>query len=191
MPLWGKANSKANAPKYKVIESQVAAGPSKGNNTAFNNVTMGVFHPGQIIGVWGANATQVSAATKKNIDHTGWHYVRQGTGPVASFTITAGGTGFSNTDTFKVAVSGTGSVNATGTVSTNATGGITALTITTGGKGFSNASSATLTFANSTAGASAGSGQTIVPVLGGRAGRLHYECLVAGSITGSPPATLP
>src|SRR5882757_9737079 len=100
MPLWGKSNVKASAPKFKVIESNVAAGPSKGNNTAFNNVTMGVFHPGQILGVWGANASQVAGANAGKISHTGWHYVRQGTGPVVSLTITVGGTGFSNTDTF-------------------------------------------------------------------------------------------
>lgn len=191
MPLWGNSNVKAKAPKYKVIESQVAAGPSKGTNTAFNNVSMGVFKPGQILGVWGANATQIAAATKKNIDHTGWHLVRQGTGPVKSLTITVGGTGFANTDVIKVAVTGAGSSNAAGTLTTNSTGGITATVVTVPGGGFSNASSATVSFANSTGGASTGSGATLTPVFGGRAGRVHYECLVAGSMTGSPPATLP
>lgn len=191
MPLWGNSNTKAKAPKFKVIEADTAGNASRGNNTAFNNTSVGVFHPGQAKGVFGANATQVAAASKKNIDHTGWHLVRQGTGPVKSLTITAGGTGFANTDTIKVAVVGTGTVNAAATLVTNATGGITTVTISTPGGGFTNASSATVSFANSTGGASGGSAATLTPVFGGRAGRLHYECLVAGSMTGSPPATLP
>jgi hypothetical protein len=192
MPLWGKANAKASAPKFAIIESQVANGPSRGNNTAFNNVSSGVFHPGQAIGVFGANSADIAsrntAGNTKNINHTGWHVVRQGTGPVKTFTVSVGGTGYANTDLIRV--SG-GTTNATGTLTTNATGGIVSATVTGGGKGFLNVANTTVAVTNSTAGASAGSGATIVPVLGGRAGRVYYECLVAGSITGSPPATLP
>src|SRR4051812_15135869 len=95
MPLWGSSNVKAKAPKFKVVESKVAAGPSKGTNTLFNNVTVGAFHSGQVLGVWGANATQV-AVDPGRISHTGWHYVRRGSGPVATLTITVAGTGFAN-----------------------------------------------------------------------------------------------
>ena len=45
--------------------------------------------------------------------------------------------------------------------------------------GFSNASVATMAVANSTGGASAGSGATLVLTLGGRAGRKSYQTLVA------------
>jgi hypothetical protein len=187
MPLWGSSNVKAKAPKYKVIESQVAAGPSKGNNNAFNNTSIGVFKPHQTLGVFGANDQNTSASVR--IPHAGWQLVRQGTGPVKNFTISVGGTGFANTDLVKV--SG-GEVNASATVSTNATGGIATLTITAGGLGFMNVSTSTVAFTNSTGGASAGSGATVVPILGGRAGRIHYECLVAlTKMQGSPPATLP
>lgn len=187
MPLWGKNNLKTNAPKFKVIETDVAAGPSKGNNTAFNNTSPGVFNPGRAIGVFGANDQNVTASGK--IAHSGWHICRQGTGPVKSLTISVGGTGFANTDLVKV--SG-GAVNASATVSTNATGGLATLTITGGGGGFMNVSTSTVAVTNSTGGASAGSGATIVPVLGGRAGRVHYECLVTQSkFAGSLPATLP
>jgi hypothetical protein len=164
---------------------------ARGSNTPFNNVTMGAFHGGQIVGVYGANASQVTGANAGKLSHTGWHIVRRGTGPLASLTITSGGTGYSNTDTFRVAVSGTGSTNAVGTVLTNGSGVITALTITNAGKGFSNAASGTFALLASGGGASAGSGATIGVTYGGRANRMHYECVVAGSITGSPPNTLP
>lgn len=262
MPLWGKINQKNNAPKFKVVESQVAAGPSKGTNTLFNNTSVGVFKPGQILGVWGANAAQVSGANAGKISHTGWHLVRQGTGPVKTVTATVGGTGFANLAVGTITSTVAGG-NATFTATTNATGGITALTLISGGKGFPNTSATitapangiinvafggglgysnadTIVFSNgqvnatatlvtnstggitavtltsagrgfpantgtvvtiTTAGGTngnvvvnvlgAGSGQTITYIAGGRAGRLHYECLVAGSITGSPPATLP
>lgn len=263
MPLWGKINQKNNAPKYKVVESQVAAGPSKGTNTLFNNTSVGVFHPGQVLGVWGANASQVSGANAGKISHTGWHLVRQGTGPVAALTATVGGTGFANlavgTVTSSVAggnarfivastnstggitaltvssggsgfvnttatitapangivnvaigggsgysnadtiVFSNGQVNATATLTTNATGGISTVVLTSAGRGFpSNTGTVvTITTSGGTNGnvvvnvLGAGSGQTITYTLGGRGGRLHYECLVAGQITGSPPATLP
>ena len=96
MPLWGNQNIKAKAPKYKVIEAQVTAGSSKGNNNAFNNTSAGVFKPNQVLGVWGANASQMTGANSGKISHTGWHLVRQGTGPVTTLVATVGGTGFAN-----------------------------------------------------------------------------------------------
>lgn len=262
MPLWGKINQANNAPKFKVIESQVPASKSKGTNTAFNNTTPGVFHPGQVLGVWAANASQLVGASGK-IGHTGWQYVRMGTGPLKSLTISASGTGFvnlavttvtspqaggnanflattnstggitaltlinggagfvntsaavvvpangivnvaigggsgySNSDTI---VFSNGQVNATATLSTNSTGGIANITLTSAGRGFPSNTGTVVTITTSagtngnvvvnTLGGGTGT-TTLVPVLGGRAGRIHYETLVAGSITGSPPNTLP
>lgn len=265
MSQWGNHNQANNAPEYKVVEDKVAATASRGNTSLFNNTSVGVFHNNQILGVWGANASQVSADHPGNkIPHTGWHYVRQGTGPVTSLTITAGGTGFANQAQGLLASHQTGG-NGTFQVTTNSTGGITGVTITGGGAGFNNASSVTitapangiinvaiiaggtaysnsdtLTFSNGTANGAAslttnatggisavtitnagrgfaantdvvvtfntstgstanivvhtlgtGSGATLTPVLGGRANRVHYETLVAGSMLGSPPNTLP
>jgi len=267
MPLWKVSNLQASAPKYKVVEGKTAVGNQKGNSAnLFNNVSVGVFKKHMATGVFGANAANVSGKTKKNIDHTGWHYVRQWTGPVVSVTITAGGTGFvntavgqvtspdannaanatftcttnssggitaitmtnggigfnnltnltmvppangivnvaitaggtaySNADTFKVS---NGQVNAIGTITTNTTGGITAATITSAGRGFPANTNCVVTITTGTGSTAtivvnvvgAGSGSTLTPVLGGRAGRVHYETLVAGGMTGSPPATLP
>jgi hypothetical protein len=143
MPLWGKINQQNNAPKFAVIESQVPMNTARGSNTPFNNVSVGVFHPLQVIGVWGANASQVTGANAGKISHTGWHIVRRGTGPVRTLTATVGGTGFANLAVGTVTSSVAGG-NATFYATTNATGGITALTLISGGKGFVN-TTATIT----------------------------------------------
>lgn len=115
--------------------------------------------------------------------------------------ITVGGTptGYSNTDTI---VASNGTVNATATVSTNSTGGfVTAnVTITNGGLFGNTQANSTVAFAVRAANgsASAGSGATFAAglttstggtptlTLGGRAGRIQYETIVAmGSISGA------
>jgi hypothetical protein len=90
-----------------------------------------------------------------------------------------------------VATFSNGTINAMATITANATGNVTALTITSAGAGFSGVTNTALTVANSTGGATtgsgltitltlaAGSGATLTPALGGRAGRVQYETLVA------------
>ena len=117
---------------------------------------------------------------------------------VASATVSVGGTTYGNTD---VITFSNGVTNATANPVTNSTGGITSVTMLTYGRGFPGATNVAIAFANATGGASGGSGATlaavmsaaptltitvnagatanIVPVLGGRAGRVHYETLVA------------
>jgi hypothetical protein len=109
--------------------------------------------------------------------------------------ITVGGTptGYSNTDVIKAA---NGTTNATASVSTNSTGGFVSANVTINNVGLwantkVNADVA-FTVANSTGGASAGSGATfaatlansaggaVTVTLGGRANRVHYETLIAG-----------
>lgn len=115
-------------------------------------------------------------------------------GVAINYTGTA--TGYSNTDVVTVA---NGITNATATVATNTTGGSLTFTITNVGL-FSNTAannSVVVTIANSTGGASAGSGATFttanlvastggsvtINTLGGRSGRIQYETLVAIGIT--------
>jgi len=110
-------------------------------------------------------------------------------GVAINYTGTA--TGYNNTDVVTVA---NGITNATASVSTNATGGSLTFTITNVGL-FSNTAannSVAITIANSTGGASLGTGATFttanlvsstggsvtVNTLGGRAGRINYETLV-------------
>ena len=108
-------------------------------------------------------------------------------------------TGYANTDVVTMA---NGISNGTATVATNATGGSLTFTITNPGL-FSNTAangSVVVTIANSTGGASGGSGATfsanlvastggtVTVTLGGRAGRVHHETLVAMGSLGAQTA---
>jgi hypothetical protein len=107
------------------------------------------------------------------------------------------GNGYSSTDTVLFS---NGTVNATGTFTVGASGNISAITITSVGSGFANTTDTNITVLAANGAASNGSGATIVatilgfvgnvdigagasanliPVLGGRAGRVAYETLVA------------
>lgn len=157
MSLWGSIDQSNNAPKYKIL----ATSPNTGIQ----------LYGTQVVGL---DAGEIQ--TNRRATHAGWVRVQRGTGPVSSITISAGGTGYANTDTVKV--SG-GLTNAAATLTTNATGGITSVTITSGGTGFTNVSSSTVTITTS-----GGTTANLVPILGGRAGRIQNEVLVAfGSMT--------
>lgn len=106
---------------------------------------------------------------------------------VTVITYTGTATGYSNTDTIKVS---NAIINATATVSTNATGGTLTFTITNSGQIANTTANNQLvvTIANSTGGASGGSGATFGAnavassggtlngiTVGGRAGRIQYE----------------
>lgn len=174
MALWA-ANSAVgnNAPKSGVLDSTLPRG-----NTAFGNTTVDAFRTNKAVGVFGVDPAELANAAANAVSHAGWVKVTQYTGGVVDVTITAGGTGYSNTDLIEV--SG-GIVNAAGTLVTNSTGGITSIVVTAPGRGFKSIATSTLAVTNSTGGATAGSTATLVPVLGGRAGRVHMETLVAMS----------
>lgn len=109
---------------------------------------------------------------------------------VFSVTVTAAGGGYVNGE---IVTFSNGQINATGTIVTNATANITSITMTSGGRGFINATTTVVTISTA-----AGTGATLTPVfktgsgtftavvtLGGRAGRITYETLVATkAITG-------
>lgn len=174
MALWGKTDAAAYAPKNKMI---INADKSRGN-VRFANTTTGVANIGtgpMRVSLIGANTAEAQAFHKKMVP--GWILKREHTGPVLSITIGAGGTGYGNTNLINV--SG-GTVNATATMTTNATGGIATVAMTAIGAGFINLANTTLAVTNATGGATGiGSGATLTPVLGGKAGRVSREVLVA------------
>jgi hypothetical protein len=179
MALWAANGANANAaPKAGATDRSVLG------NTAFGNVTSGAFRSNVAIGVFAVDVAEMANVIANGVSHPGWVKVVQGTGPATSITISAAGGSYVNGDVATVASTQAGG-NATFTVGTNATGNIVSLTLVSGGAGFKSVATSAVTIANSTGGASAGSGATLVPVLGGRAGRVNYETLVAmGSITG-------
>lgn len=163
MPMWGKIDQANNAPKYPIN-----TGSTSNGNTLFGTLVVGI------------DAGEAVTSTK--VAHAGWVRVQYGTGPVTSITIGAAGTGYTNGQV--VQVSG-GTTNAVATIGTNGSGAVTSLTLTKSGSGFSNTSVLT-TAVKATENGSAGTGTTgtFTPVLGGRAGRVLTETLVAmGSMT--------
>jgi hypothetical protein len=179
MALWGNTDAATNAVVFRVIDKFVSGRNTTGASNAYANVTPSAFVTNQVVTVSGVDVTE--ATLQDRVVHPGWVVTKQGTGPVASAT-SSGGTGYANGDVLTVA---NGVVNATATVATNSTGGDLTFTFTNNGSGFINTSAVAITVANSTAGATGGSGATITVTLGGRAGRRHVETLVAMGTIGS------
>tara|TARA_R110000822_G_scaffold88734_3_gene205478 strand:- start:609 stop:1145 length:537 start_codon:yes stop_codon:yes gene_type:complete len=178
MAQWGNTDDAANSVLWAATSFNLNA--NTGNQTnLFGNTTTGAFVTGEVVGQFGVDTSEAASLNTT----AGWNIKTTGTGPVLSLTIGAGGSGYANTDTLKFTASGTGTANATGTMTTNTSGGIATVVITDAGAGFTN-TAVYATFANSTGGASAGSSANVAAAIGGRAGRISYNTLVAmGSIT--------
>ena len=156
----------------------------------FNNTTPGAFITGQAVGIFGADATE---ANFTKLTHAGWLVRRAGTGSLASFTINASATaaGYNNTDIINVR-SLQASGNATVTFVTNATGGNLVFTVSNVGAGFTSVTIPTsnISVTNSTGGTAAGNTTVtnFIARAGGRAGRVHFETLVAMGSLGAQTA---
>lgn len=168
----------------------------------FNNATPGAFMTNVAVGVFGVSATEQSNNNLNNSRergaHAGWNIRRSGTGPLASITLTgATASGYNNADIITVKSQQAGG-NATVTFTTNSTGGNLVFTITNPGAGFignGTAGNVTITtsnvfITNATGGTATGNATVtyIVATAGGRAGRVHYETLVAMGSLGAQTA---
>lgn len=174
MALFGKTDTNSDSPIS--APAQVNLAPNTANRDAlYINTTADAFVTGATIGVFAVDGGEIGANA----------------GQILSTAVTGGGTGYTNGQS--VAVTGDGA-GANLTVVTNGTGVVTAITINDGGSGYT---SATLDLSgigggDATATATVG-GEATGPAhtgwhlrkvgSGGRAGRVHYECLVAGGIT--------
>lgn len=124
-----------------------------------------------------ANTTNVvgitpAEANVAGIEHAGWVRNIVGTGYVTGVTVVAGGTGYTNNAV--VTFSGGGGTGAAGNIRT--TGGvITSIVISNPGSGYTSAPTASV---------AGGTGANLQTTVGGRAGRVDRETLVAmGSMT--------
>lgn len=163
----------------------------------FNNTTPGAFLSGMAVGVFGVSATETTNNTINNsperVAHAGWNLRRVGTGPIIS--ITANGTplAYNNNDIINVRSPATGGANARIAFTTNATGGSLTFTVASGGSGFNLATIPTsnITVTNATGGTASGNSTVanFTVRAGGRAGRVHYETLVAMGSLGAQTAS--
>lgn len=126
--------------------------------------------------VFGVSATEAAntLGDGKKVAHAGWVQQTIGTGPITAITINGGGSGYSNGF---VRITGDGS-NANASYTVNATGAIVSVTLNSPGAGFTSAPTVQAVGANTAI-------ASLTATVGGRAGRRHYETLIAmGSITG-------
>lgn len=157
----------------------------------FNNTTPSAFISGQAVGVFGVDTTEIAVSNAAGIAHAGWNLRRAGTGSIATGSYTGSGTGYNNADIL-VAKSPVAGGNATFSMSTNTTGGAVSLTLTNAGFGFNVVTIpvSNLFITNTTGGSAAGNTTVtnFVVTAGGRAGRVHYETLVAMGSLGAQTA---
>ena len=157
----------------------------------FNNTTPSAFLSGQAVGVFGVDTNEIAVSNSAGVAHAGWNLRRAGTGSIVGGVYTNSGVGYNNADILVVKSPVAGG-NATFSISTNATGGAVALTITNAGFGFNQATIPTsnLFVTNATGGTAAGNTTTtyFTVTAGGRAGRVHYETLVAMGSLGAQTA---
>lgn len=129
----------------------------------------------------GVSVTEAANTTGdgQKIAHTGWVKQTLGTGSLATITISVAGTGYSNGF---LAITGGGGTGANASFFVDGSGNVTSVVINNAGTGYTSAPSVVATGSNTAI-------ATLVATVGGRAGRRHYETLIAtGSINGDDPA---
>jgi hypothetical protein len=190
MSLWGNKDYATgnNKPVYAnttYVVSNSTINGSKANTAKYYGA------------VWGVSETEqsntASIAAGHHAQHAGWVSQKIGTGPIKSIAITSGGQGYNAAGFLTISGGGDGSVNVAYTIansqntlqsySSNARwNAISTLTIVNPGAGFNVAPTVI-------AGGSNIAPATFSVTLGGRAGRVQYETLVAmGSISGDNPS---
>ena len=185
MPLWSKSDSSNAAPKFSGVSTGIAA--SANGETLYGNTQIGAFQTGYkgTVGIFGVDTTEqrVSQTSNTHPQHAGWVTVMKGTGPIAS--LTANSNSYSpDSITGNVYLTfsggGTGTTTANAQIVANATTGlITSIRINNGG----NYERAPVI------GAVANSNVAITIVMGGRAGRVQTETLVAMGTIGTQGIT--
>jgi hypothetical protein len=171
MSLWSNTDANTGAPKYAAAGG---LGVSANGSTLYGNTTSGAYVTGAAVGVFGVSAAETLNTTGEGpkVSHAGWNLRKAGTGPVETITITGGNADYRTGGFIAFTGGGGGGANASYTVNTT-TNTINSITLVNGGLGYLSAPTATAANAN---GATT---LTCAVTVGGRAGRVQYECLVA------------
>ena len=188
---------------YTAVKAGGGANAHFGNTSAgsraatdvnmFNNTTPSAFLSGAAVGVFGVDTTEIAVSNSYGVAHAGWNLRRAGTGSIVAGSFTSNSTtlGYNNAD-IVVIKSPVAGGNASFSMTTNATGGNLSLTLTNAGSGFNVVTIPTsnIFITNATGGTAAGNTTVtnFVVTAGGRAGRVHYETLVAMGSLGAQTA---
>lgn len=180
MSLWGNLDAANNAPKQSAMAGYggTTGSVSANGQTYYSNTQINATVQNAALGLFGVDTAEQTAATAAQgvPQHAGWVARKVGMGPITSVTANAGAVGVNATMTI-TGGNGTGATTgntpATVVVSVNAAGYITSIAVTDGGL-----------YAN-TPSINAMSNAVFTITMGGRAGRVQTETLVAmGSMTG-------
>ncbi len=176
MSLWGNVDASNNAPNFSGLTGYDTSttGESLANSqpsSVFGNTYISATRTDVGFGVFGIDTTEQGLITDGKVSHAGWVARTAGAGPIVSVSANAGAVGVNATMT--ITGGGVNNTPATVVVSTNAAGWITSVTVSNGG------------LYTSTPTINAMSNAVFTVTMGGRAGRVQYETLVAmGSMTG-------
>jgi hypothetical protein len=188
MSLWGNLDGRTGNNKPKFANTTYRISNSTINGSAANTAK----YYGATYGVNAEEAGNTVADGKK-VAHAGWVSQKIGTGPIKTVTIVNGGQGYNSAGYIVVSGGGDGTVNLSYTIANSRNtletyssnsywNTIATVTVVNGGAGFNVAPTLVANGPNSANFA------TFSVALGGRAGRVQYETLVAmGSMTGDDP----
>jgi hypothetical protein len=183
MGSWGTTKNSANAPHYWV---DAGNGVTANGKIMYANTLTGAFVTHKKEGVFGVDNQQINdtAQDQHKAAHSGWHLRKEGVGPIINFSIATPGQGvnangflvFSGTDNINLNVSYVtcNTANVLQLNSTNSTlNGVGTIAINNfSNELFNAAPSITLSGSSTVA-------PTFNLTIGGNAGRVSYECLVA------------
>lgn len=179
MPLWGNTDANTAAPKYKGVLRGISHSNANGY-IAYSNTQIGAFQPGIALGLFNANVAKTSNVSvggdlANKSAHAGWVLRKQGTGPLTQVAIVSPGLGYNigggAANGYIVFTGGFGS-GANAQWFSNANGAITSVVVLNPGAGYNSAPTAAISNTNTAI-------ATFTTVLGGRAGRVHIESIVA------------
>lgn len=183
MALWGNKDEANNAPKYAVAGGY---GVSANGQALYQNTKISAFISGEAVGVFGVNTAEVSGTyTGDDQDyaaHAGWNLRKAGTGPVTSIAVVSPGAGYNigggAANGFITFTGGFGA-GANAQWFANANGSVTTVVLLAQGSGYNVAPTAAIANTNTAI-------ATFAVSVGGRAGRVSYETLVAMGSLNNP-----
>jgi hypothetical protein len=185
MALWGNVDYPSGNQKPVFANTSNVSSNSTINGTKANTAK----YYGIVAGV-SVTEEERSNTTPQHPSHAGWVSLKIGTGPIVRVSITNGGTVNANgfiivTDTATDTTSNVTGSGANIAYTINAVSNtVTSVTLVNGGLGYSNVGKLTYTVTGANL-----AQPTLAFTLGGRAGRIMTETLVAmGSITGDAPS---
>lgn len=182
MSLWNSTDANTGAPKFAVCSG---LGVAANGFELYGNTQVNAFVQGVALGVFAVSASEAANSVKEgaNTTHAGWLVRTEGTGHVDRIEVVSGGAGYTPSEVGFIEFGSVGSgVGANATYFVNATGNVDNVVVNEGGNTYN--TRAITANANTTYTTAA----SFNVVLGGRAGRITYETIVAGGNIASDSA---